>query len=137
MTIKGFNQATGIWETVTGDIGTTLAIGADGSWQAISGIKTLIGTISQAGAAEPTIVEYYNTLNTNYTLNYLAAGQYNIVFDDEILTANIFSLASLSGWLECIVDKPDTLNINSLNFSNNKVDNLLTNTPFEIRIYPI
>jgi hypothetical protein len=136
MNIKGFNNTTGKWEDLKGEPGATIGIDDTGTWTA-QPYKLLIGTISQSGAnSVPTVVEFYNTLGMGYTFNYLGAGEYNIVFDDDILTDRFWASIFLRGFAEITVDKPDTLLITSRDTSDNRSDDVFTENYFEFRIYP-
>ena len=143
MIIKYFDEFEGTWIDISGSTGSTLEFGASG-WTSTPEYRVLIGTISQTGTDAPTIDAYKDSgYLAGLTLTYVGTGEYNIESDDDIFDptqgfwCNIANHSSINS---------DTVSIQTyiVNVSNLKIftykggsltNEILLNTPFEMRVY--
>jgi hypothetical protein len=143
MIIKYFDDFSGTWTDISGATGSTLEFGASG-WTSTAEYRVLIGTISQTGTDAPTIDSYKDSgYLAGLTLTYVGTGEYNIESDDDIFDPALGFWCSFSNHSSINSDVVsiqtyivNTSNLKILTYkSGSLTDEILLNTPFEIRIY--
>jgi hypothetical protein len=143
MIIKYFDEFEGVWIDISGETGSTLEYDGSG-WTSTPEFRVLIGTISQTGTDAPTINAYKDSgYLAGLTLTYVGTGEYNIESADSIFDptlgfwcnfANHSSINSDSVIIQTYI--VNTANLKILTFkSGGLTDEILLNTPFELRVY--
>lgn len=143
MIIKYFDEFEGTWIDISGQTGSTLEYDGSG-WTSTPEYRVLIGTITQAGTGAPTIDSYKDSgYLAGLTLTYVGTGEYNIESVDDIFDPTLKFWCSFSSHSGI---NADTISIQSyiVDVSNLRIftykagslsDDILLNTPFELRIY--
>ena len=147
MNIKYFNDASGLWENITGSVGDGLTIGTDG-WVVGKAYHKFVCNVNQSGTSNPTITEFENTIGLTYSIVYTDVGTYTITFDDYYLEdynvwmqiGNYNTFDSLFTHLEdltiTITGWKGTATIYSA-IGGTLTDDILRNASLEIRLYPL
>ena len=130
MIIKYFDEFEGKWIDVSGNTGSTLTKGTDG-WVTSQGYSVLTLLISQSGTDDPTHTELENTLGTTYTITRTAAGTYNIILDDGLMSQGKTFMMLQCNEKSNAVYRFDTYTIEITTNG----DSILDFTSFELRIY--
>lgn len=143
MIIKYFDEFEGVWIDISGQTGSTLEY--DGSaWTSTPEYRVLIGTMTQVGSAAPTIDAYRDSgYLVGLTLTYVGTGEYNIESADDIFDPTMgfwCNFANHSGINSDTVSIQtyivDVSNLRIFTYKSGSLsDDILLNTPFELRIY--
>lgn len=139
MIIKFFDEFDGVWIDITGSTGSSLEYDGSG-WTSTPEYREIIGTISQSGVTDPVLNEYKNAGYT-LTATYIDVGEYNIEINDTIFDFNFWvNFANHSAinndqvTIQTYVEDSSNLRIYTYK-SGSLSDDILLDTPFEIRIY--
>ena len=142
MIIKYFDDFEGKWYDVSGSVGSSLVIGADG-FEVAQLNKKYVADLTQSGTSDPTIdFEYFNNVGTiTWTRN--SDGDYNgyclggfvgnIPITTKVFTNLSYSFAPIYYELSKIDDDNVSLIVRDKNFI--KSDDTLKVTNIEITIY--
>lgn len=109
--------------------------------------QVLVGNLTQTGTSAPVFTIFENTTGTTFTTSYSGVGQYNIqaVVGNPFTTnktqvyTSVHQNSAFSGTLYTINTSPDGTNSISIGVMDpflTYVNDILVNTPIEIRIYP-
>jgi len=142
MNIKYFNDASGLWENITGSVGDGLTIGTDG-WVVGKAYDKIVGNLNQttAGAA-PNLYIFENTTGATITITFTSNGVYQLtsnlpIFIYEYLWIYIGNEQNSNGDWSYQMVRNDNYNLTIYSYSNFVItDMILKFTSFEIRIYP-
>ena len=144
MIIKYFDEFEGVWIDISGATGSTLEYDGSG-WTSTGEYREIVGTISQSGSSAPTINTYRDLggYATNFTLTYVGTGEYNIQSADDIFDPTMGFWCSFSNQSSINSDSVsiqtyivDVSNLRIFTYkSGSLADDILLNTPFEIRVY--
>jgi hypothetical protein len=143
MIIKFFDEFEGVWIDISGQTGSSLEYDGSG-WTSTPEYRVVIGTISQTGTSAPTINAYRDSgYLAGLTLTYVGTGEYNIESDDDIFDPSLgfwCNFANHSSINSDVVSIQtyivDVSNLKILTYkSGSLTDEILLNTPFELRVY--
>jgi hypothetical protein len=143
MIIKYFDEFEGVWIDISGQTGSALEYDGSG-WTSTPEYRVLIGTMTQAGSGAPTIDAYRDSgYLAGLTLTYVGVGEYNIESDGDIFDptmgfwcnfANHSSINSDTVSIQTYI--VDVSNLRIFTYKGGSLsDDILLNTPFELRIY--
>jgi hypothetical protein len=143
MIIKYFDEFEGVWIDISGATGSTLEYDGSG-WTSTPEYRVLIGTITQTGTAAPTINSYKDSgYLAGLTLTYVDVGEYNIESVDDIFDPTLGFWCNFANHSAINADTVsiqtyivDVSNLKILTYKGGSLtDDVLLDTPFEIRIY--
>ena len=143
MIIKYFDEFEGTWIDISGATGSTLEYDGSG-WTSTPEYRVLIGTISQTGSSAPTINAYKDSgYLSGLTLTYVGTGEYNIESVDDIFDPTLGFWCNFANHSSINADTVsiqtyivDVSNLKILTYkSGSLTDEILLNTPFELRVY--
>lgn len=143
MIIKYFDEFEGVWIDISGQTGSALEYDGSG-WTSTPEYRVLIGTMTQAGSSAPTIDAYRDSgYLVGLTLTRVSTGQYNIVSVDDIFDPTMGFWCSFSNHSginsDWVIIQSYIVNVSNLRIftykSGSLSDDILLNTPFELRIY--
>jgi len=143
MIIKYFDEFEGVWIDISGQTGSSLEYDGSG-WTSTPEYRVVIGTISQTGTDAPTIDAYKDSgYVAGFTLTYVGIGVYNIESDDNMFdTTNNFwcnfsNHSSInSDWIVIQTYVVNASNLKIFTYKSGSLTNeILLNTPFELRVY--
>jgi predicted small secreted protein len=143
MIIKFFDEFEGVWIDISGQTGSSLEYDGSG-WTSTPEYRVVIGTISQTGTSAPTINPYRDSgYIAGFTLTYVGTGEYNIESADNMFdTTNNFwcnfsNHSSInSDWIVIQTYVVNATNLKIFTYKGGSLTNeILLNTPFELRIY--
>lgn len=140
MIIKYFDEFNGQWLDITGTTGTTLQYNDASGWVGVP-TKIIRGNLSQVGTSAPTIDEFENTLGVTLSTTRTGIGIYRIDASASIWTAStmfiIFGNNQIkNGDYTFIMQYGTDTRLDVFTYQGNtKIDELLGNTSFEIKIY--
>ena len=143
MIIKYFDEFEGTWIDISGQTGSSLEYDGSG-WTSTPEYRVLIGTMTQVGSSAPTIDAYRDSgYLVGLTLTRVSTGQYNIESVDDIFDptmgfwcnfANHSSINTDSVGIQTYI--VDVSNLRIFTYKSGSLsDDILLNTPFELRIY--
>jgi hypothetical protein len=143
MIIKYFDEFEGTWIDISGATGSTLEYDGSG-WTSTPEYRVLIGTITQTGTDAPTIDAYKDSgYLAGLTLTYVGTGEYNIESDDDIFDTtqgfwcNFANHSSINS--DVVSIQTYIVNVSNLKIFTYKggslTNEILLNTPFEMRVY--
>ena len=142
MNIKYFNDASGLWENITGNVGDGLTIGTDG-WVVGKAYDKIVLNITQTSTSDPVLTIFENTTNANLSSLYISLAHYELNADAAIFVENqlwiIFNnnlITQFSGYnYQAIYNSSTKLDLYSY-INGVATDGAMQNTSLEIRIYP-
>jgi hypothetical protein len=143
MIIKYFDEFEGVWINISGATGSSLEYDGSG-WTSTPEFRVLIGTISQTGTDAPTINAYKDSgYLAGLTLTYVGTGEYNIESADDIFDPTLGFWCNFANHSSIDADTVsiqtsivDVSNLKILTYkSGTLTDEILLNTPFELRVY--
>jgi len=147
MNIKYFNDASGLWENITGSVGDGLTIGTDG-WVVGKAYHKFVCNVNQFGTDDPTFDIFENTLGFTPSVVINSAGEYKIfLFNGAMLDYNVWmqignyntfdsSFTHLENMTITITGYRDSVTIYSA-IGGTLTNDIIRNASLEIRFYPL